>query len=39
MQLTMKFGKYRRAWRRVWLIKSVEGYDTGKMIEGVGNGG
>ncbi len=37
MQLTMTFEKRRQGWRQVWLVKSVEGYDEGKMIEGVGN--
>jgi len=35
MQLTMQFEEQPHAWRNVWLVKSVEGYSMGSMMEGV----
>lgn len=35
MTLMMQFVEQRRGWRRVWLVKSVEGYSMGSMMEGV----
>ncbi len=35
MKLTMQFEEQPHVWRNVWLVKSVEGYSMGSMIEGV----
>ena len=37
MTLTMGFEEQRKGWGRAWLVKSVEGYSMGSMIEGVGD--
>ena len=35
MQLTMQFEEQPHAWRKVWLVKSVEGYSMGSMMDGI----
>jgi hypothetical protein len=35
MQLTMQFEEHPHTWRDEWLVRSVEGYSVGSMMEGV----
>jgi len=35
MELTMQFEQQPQRWRRVWLLKSCEGYRVGSMMEGL----
>jgi hypothetical protein len=35
IRVTVEFALERRGWRRVWLVRSVEGYDLNGMIEGI----
>jgi hypothetical protein len=35
IRVAVEFALERRGWRRVWLVRSVEGYDLDSIIEGI----